>query len=249
MADFKTHVTVAAALSAPLAASAFIMGFATTNEAIFYALAGTLGGLLPDIDADESIAIRIVFRLFGALIAGLMIASTMDQLLPWQVLGVAIVGYLVVRFPVRWLFEKLTVHRGALHSVLANLFFVAVIVPIVYHLFELDAKTAWGIGAFVFLGATIHLILDEMYSIELSGMRIKRSFGTALKLTDWSEPLATLALVLGCVVGYWLSPDISDWQLALSWIPEPVHLVEWLAQGMNELQEFIQKTSARLLNA
>ena len=28
MADFKTHVTVAAILSAPLAASAFIMGFA-----------------------------------------------------------------------------------------------------------------------------------------------------------------------------------------------------------------------------
>ena len=30
MADFKTHVTVVAILSAPLAASAFIMGFAKT---------------------------------------------------------------------------------------------------------------------------------------------------------------------------------------------------------------------------
>ncbi|WP_418138496.1 hypothetical protein AB8616_18645 [Marinomonas sp. RS-M-Aa-14] len=70
MADFKTHVTVAAILSAPLAASAFILDYANMNEAIFYALAGTLGGLLPDIDADDSAAIRLVFRLFGALVAG-----------------------------------------------------------------------------------------------------------------------------------------------------------------------------------
>lgn len=73
MADFKTHVTVAAAISAPLAVSAFIFGLADINATILYMLAGTLGGMLPDIDADESIAIRIVFRLFAALFAGLSI--------------------------------------------------------------------------------------------------------------------------------------------------------------------------------
>lgn len=228
MADFKTHVTVAAILSAPLAASAFILGYANMNEAIFYALAGTLGGLLPDIDADDSAAIRFVFRLFGALVAGLSIAFSLDKLLHWQVLALAVVSYLVVRFPIQWVFEQFTIHRGALHSLLANIMFAALAVPTAYHLFALEAKTAWGIGGFIFFGATIHLILDELYSIELSGMRIKRSFGSALKLTDWGEPLASLMLVLGCVVGYWFSPSADVWLDAFAWWPEPARLVEWI---------------------
>lgn len=239
MADFKTHVTVAAVLSAPLAASTFILGFATMNEAIFYALAGTLGGLLPDIDADESIAIRLVFRLFGALVAGLSIALSIDHLTFWYVLALAVTSYLIVRFPVKWVFEQFTVHRGALHSVLANVLFTALAVPIAYHLFALDAKTAWGIGGFVFLGATLHLLLDELYSIELSGMRVKRSFGTALKLTEWGEPLATLVLVVGCAVGYWLSPDAHDWLPALAWLPESIPLSDWVEQGWSGLYRLL----------
>lgn len=110
----------------------------------------------------------------------------------WHLLALAIASYFVIRFPVQWLFEQLTVHRGALHSLLANLLFTAIAVPIAYHVLALEAQTAWGIGGFIFLGATIHLILDEIYSIELSGMRVKRSFGTALKVTDWGEPLASV---------------------------------------------------------
>jgi membrane-bound metal-dependent hydrolase YbcI (DUF457 family) len=234
MADFKTHVTVAAILSTPLAASTFIMGFANMNEAILYALAGTLGGLLPDIDADDSAAIRLVFRLFGALVAGLAIAFGMDKLLHWQILALAIVSYLIVRFPIQWVFEQFTIHRGTLHSLLANIMFAILAVPAAYHLFALPAKTAWGIGVFVFLGATIHLVLDELYSIELSGMRIKRSFGTAMKLTDWGEPLASILLVVGCVVGYWLSPSADAWLDAFAWWPEPERLAEWIKQGLNE---------------
>lgn len=237
MADFKTHVTVAAILSAPLAASAFIMGFANMNEAIFYALAGTLGGLLPDIDADDSAAIRLIFRLFGALAGGLAIAFGMDKLIHWQVLALAIISYLVVRFPIRWAFEQFTIHRGTLHSLLANMMFAMLAVPITYHLFALEAKTAWGIGGFIFLGATIHLILDELYSIELSGMRIKRSFGTAMKLTDWGEPLASLVLVLCCVVGYWLSPSAEAWLTVFTWWPENVQLSDWFTQELNELRQ------------
>ncbi|MGO1297162.1 MAG: metal-dependent hydrolase [Vibrio sp.] len=235
MADFKTHVTVAAAVSAPLSASVFIAGFATMNDAIFYALAGTLGGLMPDIDSDESLAIRLVFRLISALIAGLAIAFCLDKLSHWQVLAVGVVTYLAVRFPIKWVFEQLTIHRGTLHSLLANVMFAVVSIPIAYHLFKLSAKTAWGIGAFVFLGATIHLILDEIYSIELSGMRIKRSFGTALKLTDWGEPLASLVLVIGCALGYLLSPDASAWQASLTWLPQPSHVSDWLAQEWTHL--------------
>ncbi|MBM6550745.1 metal-dependent hydrolase [Marinomonas ostreistagni] len=215
MADFKTHVSVAAALSIPLAAGTYFFHLASLTDALLYALAGTLGGMLPDIDADESIAIRIVFRLFGALTAAVCGWLWFDELLIWHVLALALASYFVVRIPVQWVFERLTDHRGVLHSLLANVLFTVVAVPIAYHVLGLSAKTAWGIGAFIFFGATVHLILDEVYSIDLSGMRVKRSFGTALKLTDWKEPLASLIFVVACGVGYWLSPGLEAWQQSL----------------------------------
>ena len=211
MADFKTHVTVAAVISAPLAVSAFIFGLADINDTILYGLAGILGGMLPDIDADEAIAIRIVFRLFATLVAGLSLVVWLDKMSYWHLLGLAIASYFLIRFPVQWCFEKLTIHRGVLHSVLANLLFTAVAVPLAYHVFTLNAQTAWGIGGFIFLGATIHLILDELYSVELSGLRVKRSFGTAMKLTDWGQPFTSILFVIGCGVGYWLSPSPDVW--------------------------------------
>lgn len=52
----------------------------------------------------------------------------------------------------------------------------------------------------VFLGYITHLILDECYSVNLSGFELKRSFGTALKLLSlryWKA--STLFLLLGLV--------------------------------------------------
>ncbi|GGO87178.1 membrane protein [Marinobacterium nitratireducens] len=236
MADFKTHTTVAAALSAPLAATAAMTGFADMREAVIYALAGTLGGLLPDIDADDSISIRLVFRLFGALAAGLVVLFWMTTLPHWQVLILAAAAFLLVLYPLRWLFEQYTVHRGLLHSLLANLLFAAVSVLIGYHLFGLGARAAWGVAGFVFFGATVHLLLDEIYSVDLSGMRVKRSFGTALKLTDWGQPLASMGLLLATLVGIWLSPDTDAWHPAFAWLPE-LALADWFERGVNTLRQ------------
>lgn len=216
MADFKTHVTVAAVLSTSLSVASFYLEFANAYEAALYALVGTLGGMLPDIDADESIAIRLVFRLFGVLVAGISIWVWFDDMSYWHLGSLGLASYCAVRFPIQWVFEKLTDHRGVLHSLLANVLFTLVAVPIAYHVLGLSAKTAWGVGFFIFFGATIHLMLDEIYSIDLTGMRIKRSFGTALKLTDWQEPLATALFVVGCVLGWIVCPPFADWNLLLA---------------------------------
>jgi membrane-bound metal-dependent hydrolase YbcI (DUF457 family) len=239
MADFKTHTTVAAVVSAGLAATAVLGGLADLRQAVIYALAGTLGGLLPDIDADESIAIRLVFRLFGALVAGLVLVYWMTTLPHWQVLGLAAAGFLTVRYPVMWLFAQYTVHRGLLHSLLANLLFGAIAIWIGYHLFQLDARVAWGVGGFVFIGATLHLLLDEMYSVDLAGLRIKRSFGSALKLTDWTQPLLSALMLSACVGGFWLSPSAAPWQQSLgievpSWLSVQ-EAIGWLYQRVFSL--------------
>ncbi|MCP8686747.1 metal-dependent hydrolase [Marinobacterium sedimentorum] len=241
MADFKTHTLVATVISGGLGIAALATGMATPSQAFCYWLAGTLGGLLPDIDSDESLALRIVFRLFGALVAGLLAFYWMTTLPAWQVVLLAATGYLLVRFVLLELFARITVHRGMLHSLLANLLFGVIAILLSYHLFALDVRLAWGIGAFVVMGATVHLLLDEIYSVDLSGMRIKRSFGTALKLTDWTQPLLSALMLSACVGGFWLSPSAASWQQSLGIEVPPwlsVHqVIGWLYQSVVSLYQ------------
>ncbi|WP_084783992.1 metal-dependent hydrolase [Marinobacterium aestuarii] len=247
MADFKTHTLVATVISGGLGIAALASGMATPSEAFCYWLAGTLGGLLPDIDSDESLALRIVFRLFGALVAALLAFYWMTTLPVWQVVLLSAVSYLLVRFVLLWMFARITVHRGLLHSLLANLLFGVIAVLLSYHLFALDVRLAWGIGGFVVMGATVHLLLDEIYSVDLSGMRIKRSFGTALKLTDWQQPGLSLLMLLCSLGGFWLSPGASTWlqglDLALPGLAVPAmdvqslqELMAWLRRGWQGLR-------------
>jgi hypothetical protein len=245
MADFKTHTLVATVISGGLGVAALATGLATPADAFCYWLAGTLGGLLPDIDSDESLALRIVFRLFGALVAGLLAFYWMTTLPAWQVAGLACAGYLLVRFGLLALFARVTVHRGILHSLLANLLFGIVAVLLSYHLFALEVRQAWGIGGFVAMGATVHLLLDEIYSVDLAGMRIKRSFGTALKLTDWQRPGLSLLLLLACLGGFWISPGAITWVQALDLALPPLpglidleipDLLAWLRRGWQTLR-------------
>jgi membrane-bound metal-dependent hydrolase YbcI (DUF457 family) len=241
MANFKTHILVATVLSGALAVGGTITGLASPVEAVCYWLAGSLGGLLPDIDSDESVALRIVFRLFGALVAGLLVVYCITRLPNWQVLGLAASGYLIARYPLLWVFARLTVHRGLLHSLLANLLFGLVTVVLTHHLLSLNAHLAWGIGGFVIMGATVHLLLDEMYSVDLSGMRIKRSFGTALKLADRKQPGLSLLMLMACIGALWLSPSTASWEHSLGvglppW-PSLNDAMVWLQQSLLTLRQ------------
>ncbi|MFP2768570.1 metal-dependent hydrolase [Oceanisphaera sp. KMM 10153] len=215
MADFRTHIKVASVASALLAGAMAWAQLVTLPEAGLLWLAGSLGGIMPDIDADTSRSIRIIFRLFGIL--GTMLALLYGRqylpLVDTLVLGAA--AYVVVRYPLCWAFARFTVHRGALHSLLANLVFAGGGVVISSRLFQLPAELAWQLGIFVFIGAFIHLLLDELYSIDLEGRRLKKSFGTALKVTEWPAPLPNLlllSLLAGC---WWLAPATPSLLLVL----------------------------------
>lgn len=185
-------------------------------EACLLWLAGTLGGILPDIDADSSRSIRIVFRLFGVLGAMLALLYGRERLALADTLLLGAVAYLLVRYLLCWVFARFTVHRGSLHSLLANVVFALAVVVTGHRLFGLEAGFAWESGAFVFAGAFIHLLLDELYSIDLEGRRIKKSFGTALKLVEWRAPLANLLLLVLLVGGWWLAPASPPWPTLLA---------------------------------
>ncbi|WP_445400485.1 metal-dependent hydrolase [Zobellella sp. An-6] len=206
MADFRTHIQVATVASGLLAGAMVWAQQLTLAEGVLLWLAGTLGGILPDIDADSSRSLRILFRLFGVLAALLALLYGRERLALTDTLVLGAAAYGVVRYPLCWVFARFTVHRGSLHSLLANGVFALAVVVIGHRLFGLTAALAWETGAFVFVGAFIHLLLDELYSIDLEGRRIKKSFGTALKLVEWRAPLANLLLLALLAGGWWLAP-------------------------------------------
>ena len=206
MANFRTHIQVASAASGLLAAGMVWAGEVSLSQACLLWLAGSLGGILPDMDSDSSHSLDIVFRLFGALAAILALLFGQQHLSLVDTFVLGAVAYGLVRYPLCWVFAHFTVHRASLHSLLANAVFGLVTVVVADRLFRLGAELAWLTGLFVFLGACIHLLLDELYSIDLEGRRIKKSFGTALKLIEWPAPLPNLLLLALLAGSWWLTP-------------------------------------------
>ena len=210
MANFRTHMQVASTVSGLLAAGMVWAGEASLTEGCLLWLAGSLGGILPDMDSDSSRSIHIVFRLFGALAAILVLLYGRQHLALIDTLVLGALAYGLMRYPLCWVFARFTVHRASLHSLLANAVFGLLSVVVADRLFGLDADMAWFTGLFVALGACIHLLLDELYSIDLEGRRIKKSFGTALKLIEWPAPLPNLLLLALLGAGWWLAPAQPD---------------------------------------
>ena len=206
MANFKTHITVAAALSGCLATGFLEVGIATPKDVWLYFALGTLGGILPDIDADNSIPGRMLFSFFAMVLAFLTLFSRANVYSIVELSILWMVTYMVVRYIIFQMFAKLTVHRGIFHSILAAVFFYFLTTDISYYLFSLNALNAWVAGLFVFIGYLIHLTLDEMYSVDLIGTKIKKSFGTALKIVS-TNMKATSLLLLATVLVFYMTPS------------------------------------------
>lgn len=218
MADFRTHLSVAVGGGALLALGGWQAALWTPAEALPLAVLTAFGGILPDIDSDHSHAIRLIFTLVAvlAVVAGALLLQ--GQVTPGALLVACGGLYVGVRYTFGALFKRFSVHRGIWHSLLASTLCGALISVASYQWLAQSAGMAWAQGLALIVGGVIHLLLDEIYSVDLVGSRIKRSFGTAFKLFDYREP-GNSAIMLALVVA--LAP----------WLPPWSALVELLAQG------------------
>ncbi len=207
MANFNTHLTVAASVSSVLSIGLLFTDLITVKAAFFYGLLGILGGILPDIDAPKSIPTRILFTLLGILLATLIVVNQFKQLSWFKLTSLWIISYLGIFYGLSLLFQKLTIHRGNFHSILAALFFGFFTTATAYHLLELSEKLAWFAGLFVIAGYLIHLLLDELYSVDLTNIKLKQSFGTALKIASFRHQLSSLLLLLATIEAFLLTPN------------------------------------------
>ena len=65
MANFRTHISVAATASCFLSIALLKGGLASEKEVVLYFTLGTIGGILPDIDSDHSLPSRFLFGFFA----------------------------------------------------------------------------------------------------------------------------------------------------------------------------------------
>lgn len=214
MANFQTHLSGATITSALAGSTAISLQLVSQTEVIALWALGVLGGILPDIDSDDSTALRLVFNLLGFL--GAMFAVMWLYPL-MSIMGLWIVGSLVflfIRYTLVPIFEQFTVHRGSLHSLLAGVMFSLVAVHVA-NLSGTNDVFAWSAGVFVLIGFLTHLSLDELYSVDLSNLEVKRSFGTALKPASLAYPIYTALHVLICAGLIYLLPPPDGFVMAI----------------------------------
>ena len=173
---------MAASASAMISGVLLSMEVMSPTESVLAFLLGTFGGLMPDVDSDNSTSIGIGFTIVSFLVTilAMFIKSTTYSIVELLIMGAVVFSF--IRFGVISVFRKISKHRGMFHSIPVA-FIWGIITAIVMHLmFGLDSLVSWVYGLMVTFGYLVHLTLDEIYSVDLGNKRIKKSFGTALKL-------------------------------------------------------------------
>ncbi len=218
MANFRGHITTSALLGIGYGVGAtFGFGFTPMQGALAGCLTA-VGGLLPDLDLEHSTPSRELFALTAA-VAPLVL---MPRLLVWggsfeAAMVSAVLIYLVVRYFGASIVGMLTVHRGMFHSI-PTMFIVAELVFLGYRSDELEVRLLMA-GA-VAAGFLSHLILDELFSVQFNGIRVKlaKSAGSALKFVGSSMVANLTTYVILCALTYGVLIE-SGWME--SPVPEP----------------------------
>jgi hypothetical protein len=207
VADFRTHLIGGSIVCAVASLGSYSQGLSSALETQGLFALGTAASLLPDIDADDSRPLRTVFDVAGIFVGFLVAFRFAAHLKPLELAGIWAGTWLIVRWPLRFVFARFTVHRGIWHTLLMAAVLALAAAVASDLLLGVTPRLAWLIAGFLLLGYVTHLVLDEAASVDLLGRRVKRSFGTALKpisLRFWPGTLVLLGLA---VVLIGLAPD------------------------------------------
>ena len=184
MAGFKTHVTFSSLLGCGYAGAGCLYGVPVDTAVLGGAICG-FSGMLPDLDSDYGTPLRETMCFTAAVVPMLLIHRfAAFGLKPDEMALAGIAMYLFIRFGVTKMIRKYTVHRGMFHSIPAGLTFAGVAFLISW---STDVNIRYFKAGAVLTGFMSHLILDEIYSFEFKSgaWRVKKSFGTAIKL--WGD--------------------------------------------------------------
>ncbi len=210
MANFNTHLAVAS-VGAGLCATVALAGEAAPHHYLLtLTLAGAIGGILPDIDLEKALPSRMLFNALGVIVAFATLFAFSKQYSLIELWLVWIVVYLFVRYGLFAIFHKRTRHRGIFHSLLAGTFFMMLTAVVFDRAFAEPPALAWLTGLFVLIGFIIHLVLDEIYSVDIEGAELKRSFGSARKVIDYHSLQASALMGVAAALAFAFTPPSHD---------------------------------------
>lgn len=185
MAGFKTHITTSTLLGIGLGSAAYVGFDVPLDQCLLATGLCSVSGMLPDVDSENGVPLRESLA-FGAAVVPMLLLDRMRHMgMSTDMIVLASAGiYLAIRFGFGKFLRRYTVHRGMFHSLPAALIFA----ELAFLMCDTENVTMryFKAGA-VLLGVLSHLVLDEIWSVEIKGVRVrlKKSFGTALKL--WGD--------------------------------------------------------------
>ncbi|MEQ1717605.1 MAG: metal-dependent hydrolase [Hyphomicrobium sp.] len=206
MANFATHIGAGTVVAGALATLTLAADVVAPENLVAVTMAGVLGSVLPDIDLKDSrpgramFAGLAVFFSFAVLFNAAMKYSVAELWILW--LGTLV----IVRYGLHAVFHKLSVHRGIWHSLLAGVFCSIATAIVYYHILGRHEGVAWLAAGFMMTGYLTHLILDELYSVDVMDTRIKASFGTAVKIIDRRHLGASAAMAAATAAAVMVAP-------------------------------------------
>lgn len=183
MAGFRMHIGVSTACGVAAGVATAIPLKHPPATAFLVGTLTAVGGMLPDLDSDSGRPVRELTALAAAVVPMLFYNRLKDTGLTHEgVLAVLVAGYLIIRYGVIHLFKHITVHRGMFHSIPAMLV-SGLVVYLAYDVPQAQQSTRYVLAGGVMLGFLSHLVLDEIYSVDLNGIgiKLKASAGSAFK--------------------------------------------------------------------
>jgi membrane-bound metal-dependent hydrolase YbcI (DUF457 family) len=198
MAGFRVHIGVSTACGVAAGIAAVKLLGHPPETGFLVGVVTAVGGMLPDLDSDSGVPVREMSGLAAAVIPMLLYNRLRHAGLTHEGVLAALVGaYLLIRYGAATLFKYVTVHRGMWHSIPAMLV-SGLAVYLAYDTADTEQSTRYLLALGVMIGFASHLILDEIYSVDFNGIRLKlkASAGSAFKFFSPS--------VVGTVVCYGL---------------------------------------------
>jgi membrane-bound metal-dependent hydrolase YbcI (DUF457 family) len=209
MANFPTHIAIGTLVSGTLATFTLAVDAVAPENLVAVTLAGVLGSVLPDIDLKESRPARAMFSGLAVFFAFVVLFSVAGHYSVAEMLILYVGTLVAVRYGAKFVFFKLSYHRGIWHSILAALFVSFATAAAFYYVLKRPDAVSWLAAGFMFVGYMTHLILDEIYSVDVMDTRLKLSFGTAVKLLDRKHLGHTGAMAVATVAAFLVTPPSS----------------------------------------
>jgi membrane-bound metal-dependent hydrolase YbcI (DUF457 family) len=211
VADFKTHISTSTVIGIAYGYWGVTSQSMSLETGILAGGLCSVSGMLPDLDSNGGIPLREISMFASAVVPIMMLNRFRDYNLSHESMALAaMLIYVIIRFGVCEFFKRYTVHRGMWHSLPAAA--SAGLMAFLVMPSHSNAERAYkAVG--VVVGFLVHLILDEIWSVEfgVARFRMKKSFGTALKFfgNDAISNVFIYAILFALAYAAWGDGEIA----------------------------------------